>query len=215
MELGGRLYSLGARSAMEAEAESPVPSGSRPLRENATVGPHERRVLMGVPLNPRAGERPNGLGPSGHPRSGEDSDRLSPGGGRDAPNGAGAAGPNGMANVVIAGGSDETRLLLRGLVRLHHHRVVAEGYGPETVGQVPRDVEAPVFLIDADLENPKWLEQIAGIAARHPQGRVVLLTSDGSASFEARVRGLGVDRLLRRPFAVHDLVEAIGPGPTP
>jgi hypothetical protein len=170
---------------------------------------------MGVPLTHRQGERPNGLGLRGRPRSGEDPGRPSPGGGRDVPNGIGAAGPNGMANVVIAGGSDETRLLLRGLVRLHHHRVVAEGYGPETIGQVPRDVESPVFLLDADLENPKWVEQIGGIAQRHPQHRVVLLTSDGTASFEARMRGLGVDRLLRRPFAVHDLVEAIDPTQAP
>jgi DNA-binding NtrC family response regulator len=119
-----------------------------------------------------------------------------------------------MANVVIAGGSDETRLLLRGLVRLHHHRVVAEGYGPETLAQVPKEVAAPVFLIDCDLEDPKWAQHLAGVADRHPQHRVILLTSDGSASFEAKVRAKGVDFLLRRPFAVQDLVEAIGPSPT-
>lgn len=135
--------------------------------------------------------------------------------GKDAQNGAGAAGPNGMANVVIAGGSDETRLLLRGLVRLHHHRVVAEGYGPETLAQLPAELVAPVFLIDADLENPKWLEEIAGLAKRHPQRRVVLLTSDGTPAFEAKMRSLGIDRLLRRPFAVHDLVDAIEPSATP
>ena len=28
--------------------------------------------------------------------------------------------------TVIVGGTDETRLLLRGLVRLHHHRVLSE-----------------------------------------------------------------------------------------
>lgn len=164
---------------------------------------------MGALTQGSVGERPNGLGPSGRQRSGEDSDRPLPGGGSDAPYGAGAAGLNGMANVVIAGGSDETRLLLRGLVRLHHHRVVAEGYGPETIAQLPKDVEAPVFLLDADLDNPKWIEQLGGLAKRHPQRRVVLLTSDGSAAFETKVRGLGIDRLLHRPFAVHDLVEAI------
>jgi DNA-binding NtrC family response regulator len=118
-----------------------------------------------------------------------------------------------MANVVIAGGSDETRLLLRGLIRLHHHRVIAEGYGPETIAQLPADIEAPVFLLDADLDNPKWLEQIADLQIRHPQHRVVLLTAYGSASFEARAKGLGVNRLLRRPFAVHDLVDSLEPDP--
>ncbi len=116
-----------------------------------------------------------------------------------------------MANVVIAGGSDETRLLLRGLVRLHHHRVVAEGYGPETLSQLPKDLDHLVFLLDADLENPQWVEQISALAKVHPRRRVILLTSDGTPAFEARMRTLGIDRLLRRPFAVHDLVEAIEP----
>ena len=168
---------------------------------------------MGGPTHPRQGERPNGLGPGDDPRFGEDPDRPLPGGGGDPSSGVGAAGPNGMANVVIAGGSDETRLLLRGLVRLHHHRVVAEGYGPETLGQLPKELDAPVFLLDADLDDPKWVEQLQGLSRSHPGRRVVLLTSDGSSSFESRARGLGVDRLLRRPFAVTDLVEAIEPPP--
>lgn len=116
-----------------------------------------------------------------------------------------------MANVVIAGGSDETRLLLRGLVRLHHHRVLAEGQGPETLGQLPSDLEAPVALLEADLEDPLWLKGISEFRQRFPVHRVVLLTTDRSSSFEAQAKAAGIDHLLRRPFAVHDLVEAVAP----
>src|SRR5271170_5005236 len=96
MEVRGGLYRLGVPRAMDAAPRSLVRRRSRISSENETEGPHERRVLKGVSHQPHAGVRPNGLDPSGHPQSGEDSDWPSPGGGRDAPNGAGAAGPNGI-----------------------------------------------------------------------------------------------------------------------
>lgn len=118
-----------------------------------------------------------------------------------------------MANVTIAGGSDETRLLLRGLVRLHHHRVIAEGPGPETCLESSPDGEASVLILEADLENDAWRQHIAEFRSKDPARRVVLLTGDRSVAFEGRARGLGIDRLLLRPFAVHDLVDAIEPAP--
>lgn len=116
-----------------------------------------------------------------------------------------------MANVVIAGGSDETRLLLRGLVRLHHHRVVAEGHGPETLRGLPEPLEAPVFLLDIDLDDAAWTTQLTTTLPRYPNARAVLLTANRSAGHDAKAHEMGFAYLLRRPFAVHDLVEAIEP----
>lgn len=116
-----------------------------------------------------------------------------------------------MKHVAIAGGTDETRLLLRGLVRLHHHRVVAEGFGPETLGEIPKDGGDPVVLIDADLEDAKWSEPVRQFTKSFPTARVVLLTASRSPQVESQARSLGVATLLHRPFAVHELVEAIEP----
>lgn len=127
------------------------------------------------------------------------------------PSGIGFGGPTGMKHVAIAGGTDETRLLLRGLVRLHHHRVVAEGFGPETLAEIPKDGGDPVVLIDADLEDAKWSEPVRQFTKAFPSARVVLLTASRSPQVESQARSLGVATLLHRPFAVHELVEAIEP----
>ncbi len=116
-----------------------------------------------------------------------------------------------MKHVAIAGGTDETRLLLRGLVRLHHHRVVAEGFGPEVLREIPTDGGDPVLLVDADLEEPRWADALRAWTRAHPNAQVILLTPSRSPQIEAHARALGVTGLLRRPFAVHELVEVLDP----
>ena len=124
-----------------------------------------------------------------------------------------------MANVVIVGGSDETRLLLRGLVRLHHHRVVAEGRSPQTLRDLAADIDAPVVLLDVDVDQPEWAEQISRSLKGHQGLRAILLTANRTTRLETQAKEMGISSLLRRPFAVHELVEAIDasavPPPTP
>lgn len=114
-----------------------------------------------------------------------------------------------MANVIVAGGSEETRLLLRGLVRLHHHRVVGEGPGPEVLAGLAPDVVRPVLLLDADLDDPAWVQQVNSTLKAHPDAKAVLLTSHRSVVVEERARTAGFHSVLRRPFAVRDLVQMI------
>jgi len=114
-----------------------------------------------------------------------------------------------MTNVAIAGGSEETRLLLRGLVRLYRHKVVAEGPGPETLRELPADLVAPVLLLDVDLDQPGWTTEIVETVRRYPGTRIILLTPNRSPRVDTAARDLGVHTVLRRPFAVHQLVAAL------
>lgn len=116
-----------------------------------------------------------------------------------------------MQHVAIAGGTDETRLLLRGLVRLHHHRVVAEGFGPETLTESSNDGAPTVALVDADLDDPRWADAVRRCSAARPGIRIILLTASRSPQLEARAKELGVAALLHRPFAVHELVDVVEP----
>ncbi|MCI4339842.1 MAG: hypothetical protein L3K06_03670 [Thermoplasmata archaeon] len=121
-----------------------------------------------------------------------------------------------MADVAIVGGSEETRLLLRGLVRLHHHRVLSEGAGPEALSELPEEPASLVVLIDADIEKPEWAEPIRLALRDRPSRRAVLISPTRSPRIENRSKELGFATLLRRPFAVHELVEAIHvPVPNP
>jgi CheY-like chemotaxis protein len=134
-----------------------------------------------------------------------------PGGDAGAPTGVGAGGPNGMAEIVIAGGTEETRILLRGLVRLHRHQVVAEGTGVEVLANLPKSPAPRLVLVDVDLEQDGWGSGIADAWRDHPDLRIILIARSRSPRLEARAKELGVAVLLRSPFAIHELVDAISP----
>jgi hypothetical protein len=123
-----------------------------------------------------------------------------------------------MTDVAIVGGSDETRLLLRGLVRLHHHRVVYEGPNPASLAEMPAEPPTLAVLIDADIESTEWSGPIEAALRSRPAARAVLIAPTRSPRVIERAKGLGFATVLRRPFAVHELVEVLtvaGVPPTP
>ncbi|MCI4329230.1 MAG: hypothetical protein L3J86_06560 [Thermoplasmata archaeon] len=98
-------------------------------------------------------------------------------------------------------------------MRLHHHRVLAEGHGPETLNGLSTPTEPLVLLLDIDLEDSAWAAQLARTLPLLPGVRPVLLTTNRSSSIDVKAHDAGFVKVLRRPFAVHDLVEALEPVP--
>ena len=117
-----------------------------------------------------------------------------------------------MTNVIIVGGNDETRLLLRGLLRLHRQRVLGEGTTPSYLARLPGSPAPEVLLLDVDLEDAEWLGAVRAVVQAHPGMRAILLTPSRSGRVEELARQAGVANLVRRPFAVHELIEAVAPG---
>ncbi|MCI4336300.1 MAG: hypothetical protein L3K17_03770 [Thermoplasmata archaeon] len=116
---------------------------------------------------------------------------------------------NGMANVVIVGGTEETRLLLRGLLRLYRHRVVADGPRFDVVTSLATEVRPAVAVVDIDIEDPQQSAEMVGMMRHLPAIHVLLLSSERTARTETRAKELGIDCVICRPFAVHDLMEAV------
>src|SRR5215472_6589719 len=117
-----------------------------------------------------------------------------------------------MTNVIIVGGSDETRLLLRGLLRLHRQRVLGEGTTSTYLSTLAEQPEPSVLLLDVDLEQSEWLSAVRQAVARCKNLRAVLLTPSRSPRVEELARQAGISALVRRPFAVHELIDAVAPG---
>jgi len=117
-----------------------------------------------------------------------------------------------MANVVIVGGTEEAQLILRGLLRLHQHRIVGTSLlGPAALEMI-RQATDPVLLIDVDLKEPSWTEFVPEALRANAATRVVLLTPSRSARLDGQARALGVGALVRRPFAIQELLSAVGHG---
>lgn len=117
-----------------------------------------------------------------------------------------------MTNVAVVGGSREVRLLIKGLLRLHRHVVVAEGPTFDVLDGLPADVGSPVVVVDFDLDEPGRLDVVRTARKARPQCRFVLLTPGGGPPMREAGRAIGADAMISRPFAVRDLIEAVAPG---
>ncbi len=117
-----------------------------------------------------------------------------------------------MASVAIVGGTEDIRLLLRGLARLHRHQVVAEGAVPETLDALPRLPNGAVVLLEADLDESGTSQRLTELLRSRPDLKLVLITARWSPRIEEQARLLGIPTVLRRPFAVHQLVQVLSPG---
>jgi CheY-like chemotaxis protein len=135
--------------------------------------------------------------------------------------GSGAAAPvrwrfaGAMANTAVVGGSREVRLLIKGLLRLHHHVVVAEGASFDVLDGLPADQQPTVVVVDFDLEEPGRIAAIKTARKARPKVRFVLLTPGGGTPMREAGRAVGADAVIGRPFAVRDLVEAVAPAEKP
>jgi CheY-like chemotaxis protein len=119
-----------------------------------------------------------------------------------------------MAKAVVVGGSREVRLLIKGLLRLHHHEVVADGSSFEVLDALGPGTLPDVVVVDFDLEEPGRIESIRAARKARPKVRFVLLTPGGGSPMREAGRAVGADAVIGRPFAVRDLMAAIAPGET-
>jgi len=115
-----------------------------------------------------------------------------------------------MANVVIVGGSEEAQLILRGLLRLHQHRIVGATLQTRATLEMLRQATDPVLLVDADMRDPTWSDFVPEARRANPATRVVLLTPSRSARLDSQAHSLGVAALVPRPFAIQELLSAVG-----
>ncbi len=111
--------------------------------------------------------------------------------------------------TIIVGGTEETRLLLRGLVRLHQHRVLAEVGTADGLGPADPDDPAQVLILVADGDGDEWPHELATARTVQPDLLTLLIVTERTPDLIARARRMGVRAVLNRPFAIRDLVSSV------
>lgn len=112
--------------------------------------------------------------------------------------------------AILLGGNEDTRLLLRGLLRLHRHPVLLEAPSPEGIGRLPRSDEVKILVMDVDTaRDAKWADELSGILEGRPDLRAVVIFPSPDVALDSRARAAGARAVLVRPFAIHDFVEAV------
>ena len=125
-----------------------------------------------------------------------------------------SVGGNSERTAVVVAGDEETRVLLRGLLRLHHFRVDGEAEGAGQALELLREHRPSLLLADVNLAEGSPAELVAEARAVVPQIRIVLVAPASRPPPIAAGGPRGPDVILLRPFRIRQLAEALLPGPT-
>jgi CheY-like chemotaxis protein len=104
---------------------------------------------------------------------------------------------------------DDVRLLLRGILTLQHHPVALE----ITAAEALRRWDPPkvaLLIVDAVSGVDRWREELTEALRSRPELRALVLLPRDREKVRHEAEALGARATLVRPFAVADLVRAIG-----
>jgi response regulator RpfG family c-di-GMP phosphodiesterase len=119
--------------------------------------------------------------------------------------------PPASATAVIVAGNEETRVLLRGLVRLQHVHVVGEAEGSTEGLQLVQLHRPTLVLIEASLLEGSAATLIQAAHSLLPASRLVVVgTVDPQGGPTPRADSIAY---LRKPFRIAEFVQAIGRNP--
>ncbi|HEV8049029.1 MAG TPA: hypothetical protein VGP88_00375 [Thermoplasmata archaeon] len=112
------------------------------------------------------------------------------------------------ATALVVAGDEETRVLLRGLLRLHHYRVVGEAEGAHQAIGLLRQTMPGVVVSDVNLVDGTFADVLEAAHATTPPPRVILVvpSSRPHAAADAPMRP---DAVLQRPFRIRQFAEAL------
>jgi len=115
----------------------------------------------------------------------------------------------------VAAGDEETRVLLRGLLRLHHFRVDGEAEGASQALSLLKTHRPELLLADVNLAEGSPASLVADARAVLPKLRVILVAPASRPPPVMGVSGQGPDVVLLRPFRIRQFAEAIHPPGAP
>jgi DNA-binding NtrC family response regulator len=114
-----------------------------------------------------------------------------------------------VSNAVVVGADPDERSLLRGLLRLHHHQVVAEGVGPEVLSSLDAPGGIDLLVLDEDAAGGAWKELVQNATRLRPALRVVLITPNETRDLLREARASGISAVLQRPFHLEQFIQAL------
>ena len=98
-------------------------------------------------------------------------------------------------------------MLLRGLLRLHHFRVLGEAQNERDGLDLLRTHAPGLLVVDANLADGSVRSLLEGARRITPKLRTVLVAPSGAAADHGPS---GADAVLQRPFRVREFAEAVG-----
>ena len=121
------------------------------------------------------------------------------------------------SSAIVVAGDEETRVLLRGLLRLHHYRVDGEAEGVTPAVELIGLHRPTLLVVDASLAEGSVGPLIGQARSLVPGLRVILVAPASRPPNLSADMAQRPDALLLRPFRIRQFAEALvpsGPGVT-
>lgn len=115
------------------------------------------------------------------------------------------------STAIVVAGDEETRVLLRGLLRLHHFRVDGEAEGGSQALELLRDHRPSLLVADVNLAEGNATSLVAAARALLPTLRVILVAPASRPPPTAADPAHGPDVVLLRPFRIRQFADALFP----
>jgi DNA-binding NtrC family response regulator len=142
-----------------------------------------------------------------------------------APPGGGFAKPTGgfkalsgelgsASSAIVVAGDEETRVLLRGLLRLHHFRVDGEAEGVTQATEMIRVHRPTLLVVDSALSEGSAAALVGQARSLVPGLRVILVAPASRPPALPSDPAQRPDTVLLRPFRIRQFAEALTPSPS-
>jgi DNA-binding NtrC family response regulator len=114
-------------------------------------------------------------------------------------------------SAIVVAGEEETRVLLRGLLRLHHFRVDGEAEGVTPAVELIRVHRPMLLVVDASLAEGSAHPLVGQARALVPGIRVILVAPASRPPNPPSDPAQRPDAVLLRPFRIRQFAEALAP----
>lgn len=115
------------------------------------------------------------------------------------------------SSAVVIAGDEETRVLLRGLLRLHHFRVDGEAEGASQGLELVREHHPNLVVADVNLAEGSPTVLVSEMRKFDRGIRVVLVAPASRPPVTASAEDGGPNVVLLRPFRIRQFAEALIP----
>lgn len=119
------------------------------------------------------------------------------------------------ATAIVAAGDEETRVLLRGLLRLHHFRVDGEAEGATQCLGLIKEHHPTLLVADVNLAEGSTSSLVGEARRFAPRLRVILVAPASRPPPPPAAHDQGPDVVLLRPFRIRQFAEALLPSGSP
>jgi len=114
-----------------------------------------------------------------------------------------------MANIIIADDSDAIRLVLKDILAIGKHTVVAEAVNGEEAVDLFFKLSPDLLLLDLAMPKKDGLTVLTEILGKIPQAKIVLITASDDQKIINQCLRLGASSYISKPFNFKNVLKQI------